>query len=68
MKYKEYIKNIFIGKKVHFKSDCIVNIDISGIVVDAEYAGPEIIYIVDTGRNVVKVGENMSELQFEFIK
>lgn len=64
--YKDFIRQQFIGKKVHFSSDCIVKIDITGTIIDTESVGSEIIYIVNTGGKLVKIGENTSKLMIEF--
>ena len=65
--YKDFIKSQFIGKKVRFTSDCIVKIDIEGIVIGTEQSGSEILYLVDTGKKIVKIGENTSKLKIEFM-
>lgn len=68
MLYKDFIKKQFIGRTVRFTSDCIVRLDITGTVVDTEHSGSEIIYIVDVGGRLMKIGENTSKLCIEFIK
>lgn len=65
--YKDYIKSIFIGKKVRFTSDCIVKLDITGTVVGVEHSGSELIYLINTGERIVKIGENTSKLTVEFL-
>ena len=65
--YKDYIKQQFVGKRVRFMSDCIIKIDITGVVVDTEQSGSEIMFLVDTGSRIVKIGENTSKLQIEFM-
>lgn len=65
--YKDFIKSQFIGKKVRFLSDCIVKIDVEGIVIGTEQSGSEILYLVDTGKRIVKIGENTSKLKIEFL-
>lgn len=67
MLYKDYIRSLFIGKKVRFTSDCIVKIDISGTVVGIDHAGSELVFLVNTGDHIVKVGENTSKLTVEFL-
>jgi hypothetical protein len=64
--YKDFIKQQFIGKTVRFTSNCIVKLDVKGTVVDTEHVGSEIIYIVDVGGKLVKIGENTSKLCIEF--
>ncbi len=67
MLYKDYIRSLFVGKNVRFTSDCIVKLDISGTVVGVEHSGSELIYLVNTGTRIVKVGENTSKLTVDFI-
>jgi len=64
--YKDFITRQFIGKRIRFTSDCIVKLDIIGTVIDTERNGSEIIYIVNTGEKLVKIGENTSKLMIEF--
>lgn len=67
MLYKDYISSIFIGKKVRFISDCIIKLDITGTIIGTEKSGSELIYLVNTGNRIVKVGENTSKLVIEFL-
>lgn len=65
--YKDYIIKQFKGRKVRFLSDCIVRLDIIGTVVDVENNGSEIIYIVDSGDKLLKIGENTPKLMIDFV-
>lgn len=65
--YKDYIKSQLLNKRVRFVSDCIVKIDVTGTVIDTENSGSEIIYIVNTGDRIVKIGENTSKLSIEIL-
>ncbi len=65
--YKDFIKSQLLNKRVRFVSDCIVKIDVTGVVIDAENSGSEIIYIVNTGNRIVKIGENTSKLSIEIL-
>ena len=67
MLYKDYIQSLFIDRKVRFTSDCIVKLDITGTVVGVEHSGSELIYLVNTGTLLVKIGENTSKLTVEFL-
>ena len=67
MLYKDYIKSIFKGKKVRFRSDCIVKIDITGTVIGFDHSGSELIFLVNTGERIVKIGENTSKLEIDFV-
>lgn len=66
--YKEYIMNQFNQKAVHFKCDCLIGLDVKGIVVSSEIISNEIIYTIQTrdGRQI-KIGENTPGLKIEFI-
>lgn len=67
--YKEYIAKQFVGKTVRFKCDCLVPMDITGKVIEADTSRSEIIYIVsvDNGKRTVKIGENTPKLQFNIL-
>ena len=65
--YKEYIINQFKGRKVRFLSDCVARFEIIGTVVDTENNGSEIIYIVDVGGKLLKIGENTPKLMIDFV-
>jgi len=65
--YKDYIKSQFMNKKVRFTSDCIVKLDITGTVVGVDHVGSELMFLVNTGSRIVKIGENTSKLMIEFI-
>lgn len=65
--YKEYIINQFKGRRVRFLSDCVAKFEITGTVVDTESNGSEIIYIVDVGGKLLKVGENTPKLMIDFV-
>lgn len=67
MLYKDYIRSQFLGKKVRFTSDCIVKLDVTGTVVGVDHSGSELIYLVNTGTRIIKIGENTSKLTVEFL-
>lgn len=67
MLYKDYIKSLFLNKKVRFTSDCIVKIDIIGTIVGVDHVGSELLFLVNTGNKIVKIGENTSKLSVEFL-
>ena len=66
--WKDFIRNQFIGKKLHFIADCVIPIDITGLVVDLEWHSGEIIFCVqlDSGK-ISKIGSNTTNLRFEKI-
>lgn len=63
--YKDFIANQLKGKTVRFICDCIIKMDIKGLVADYEITNNEIIYIVDTGDKILKIGENTPKLKIE---
>ena len=67
MNYKDYIANILLGKKVRIVCDCIIKLDVCGMISDYEVRDGEIIYYINTGDRVVKIGENTPKLQIEDI-
>ena len=49
---KDYIASLFINKTIHVKCDCLLPIDITGIVVDYELIGTEIVICISkNGKN-----------------
>lgn len=56
---KTYIADTLVGKRLHFKCDCLLNIDIVGIVKGWSLYQGEIIWDVytDSGK-IIKIGEN----------
>ena len=67
MLLNDYLASSLIGKKVRFTCDCIMNLNITGRVKDYTLAGSEILWIVDTGSKIVKVGSNTPNLQIEIL-
>lgn len=63
VKFKDYIAKQIIGKKLHFKCDCLFPLDHTGTIKDYEIVNNEIIYIVDVGGKIIKIGENHPNLQ-----
>ena len=61
--FKHYIAKQLIGKKLHFKCDCLFKIDHTGVVKDFEITNNEIIFIVDVNGKLIKIGENHPNLQ-----
>lgn len=62
---KEYIAKLFIGKTFHFKCDCVIAIDVTGEVKDANTIGNEIVLLVDNGERLIHIGLNSSSLVIE---
>jgi hypothetical protein len=60
--FKTYIAQNLIGHYLHFKCDCLMKIDIEGKVVDYEMVNNEIVFIIDVGGRLIKLGENHPNL------
>lgn len=56
---KTYIADTLVGKRLHFKCDCLLNIDVFGTVKGWSLYQGEIIWDIctDNGR-IIKIGEN----------
>ena len=64
---KDYLASSLIGKKIRFTCNCIMNINITGRVKDYILTDTEILWIVDTGSKIVKVGSNTPSMQIEIL-
>lgn len=65
--FKQYIAKQLIGKKLHFKCDCLFKIDHIGIIKDYEIKANEIIFIVDVNGKIIKIGENHPNLNVTLV-
>lgn len=64
---KNYIANTFINKSFHFTCDCIIPINIKGLVKDYEIIGNEIVLLVSVNEKIIHIGLNTGSLQIEEI-
>ena len=64
---KDYIAKLMIGKKFHFKCDCIVSMDLIGVIKDYEIINNEIIYLVESKGKILRIGENHPKLHVKQI-
>lgn len=66
--FYDYVAKQLVGKKVHFKCNCIVGLDITGVCVSYEIVKTEIVFIVETknGKHI-RVGSNTPNLQIELL-
>ena len=55
---KKYLAKLLIGKTFRFTCDCLIPIDVVGVVKDFEISNNEIIFIVDVNGKYIKIGEN----------
>lgn len=62
IEFKHYIAQQLIGKKLHFKCDCLFPLNHIGIIKDYEISKNEIIYLVDVNGKIIKIGENHPNL------
>lgn len=64
---KQYIAEQFLNKVYHFKCDCLIPIDIIGIVKDYNITKSEIILYVSVNNKVIHIGLNTPSLQIELV-
>ena len=62
---KEYIAKQFLNDTYHFKCDCIVPLDIVGVVKDYEISGNEIVLLVESRSKLLQIGLNTPNLFIE---
>ena len=67
IKIKDYIGQLFVGKKLHLKCDCIVGIDITGPCISYEISGNEVILIIEVNNRHIHVGLNTPNLNIEIL-
>lgn len=62
---KEHIAKQFIGRTYRFKCDCLVPLDIIGVVKDYEISNNEIILLVEHNSRLLHIGVNTPSLYIE---
>lgn len=62
---KDHIASLFIDKTIHVKCDCLLPIDVTGIVVDYEIIGNEIVLCISKDGKIIRIGLNTPSLQIE---
>lgn len=62
IEFKHYIAQQLIGKKLHFKCDCLFPLNHIGVIKDYEIINNEVIYIVEVNGKIIKIGENHPNL------
>ena len=65
---KEYIAKQFINNTYHFTCNCVIPIDVIGIVKDYTITNNEIILLVMTNDKTIRIGLNAASLQIEPIQ
>lgn len=68
MKYKDYVASTLKGKRVKMVCECFTGTGAEGVVKDYYMSGSEIVYMIDTGRRIVNIGENTPNLEVEILK
>ena len=63
--FKKYIAEQLVGKTLHFKCDCLIPLDHTGIIIGYEISGNEILFVVNVDGKMIKIGENHPNLQVE---
>lgn len=65
---KDFIAKTFLKKAFHFSCNCLLDLDVKGIVNDYEVIGNEIVLIVsrDDGK-IIHIGLNTPSLEIEEI-
>lgn len=65
---KSYLAESLVGKKVHFQCDCVLNIDIIGIIKGWGMNQNEILWdvLIDNGK-LIKIGENHPNMNIEVL-
>lgn len=67
MPVKIYIGKSFVGKMIHLKCDCLVNIDVQGPCVGYGISNNEIVLNIKTPEKLVSVGLNNPKLNIEIL-
>lgn len=64
---RDYIGQQFVHKNFHFVCDCLVPLDVTGMVQDYEIIGGEILLLVEVNQKIIKIGLNHPTLKIEEI-
>lgn len=62
---KTYLYNLLIGKKLHFKCDCIFPLDFVGVVKDIKRKGEHIMLVVDNSNKLIEIELDHPKLSVE---
>ena len=65
---KTYLAETMVGKRVHFRCDCVLNIDVVGVVKGWSLYQNEILWdvLLDNGK-LIKIGENHPNMNIEVL-
>jgi len=68
---KVFVANQLVGKRLHFKCDCLVPLDFEGVVVGHHIENGEIIFEVQRttplGTSIVNIGINHPNMTVEVV-
>lgn len=64
---KTYIAKMFLNNTYRFKCDCLIPIDVVGIVKDFEISHSEIILHVLVDSKIIHIGLNSPSLHIEIV-
>ena len=65
---KTHLAKSLVGKKVHFRCDCVLNIDMIGVVKSWSLYQNEILWDVLTENGkMIKIGENHPNMNIEVL-
>ena len=67
MTLKETFGSLMVGRKARFKCDCLLPIDVTGVVSSFHIESNEIVIVVTTGDRTIKLYENHPNLLVEFL-
>lgn len=67
MQFKEFIAKQMIGKKLHFKCDCLFPIDTVGTIMSYVIENNEIIFKVAVGNKFIDISENHPKLNVAIV-
>ena len=63
---KSYIADCMVGKRFRFKCDCLLNIDVVGVVKGWNINNGEILWnILTDDKKVIRIGENHPNMYIE---
>lgn len=63
--FKKFVGEQLKGKTVRFFCDCIISMDLVGLVVDYDVVQNEVVFLVNSCGKIVKISENHPNLQIE---
>lgn len=62
---KEYIASLMVGKRFHFKCDCLFAIDFVGTIKSYKIDNGQIIFLVEHNSKIISIDENHPKMKIE---